>query len=295
MPSLAHLLVLPRLLTRRCLGADNPNPESEGGGEIAPDAAPYSFRHLQNEAKSQLEGKRIFFTEEGMGVEMQVRLANDLPCWTAFSHRGGATVQRTRPEGLYITYSSNLAPASYVEGELLDALFQARIYVTALGEGSAGYSTHAQNVGMVLDDEVTPTLALASVHTMASLGLGLPSTSKEFVLDGPAYFAYSFNRANTSVVLALWSRDAEYASSMQVTLSLPHNVHVAARNQFGNHVAVSQDGGTLSFSIDRAILYVTIDGESAGKLNATARAIAAAVGALDPPPAPSRQAAVDWW
>ena len=228
--------------------------------------------------------------------------------------------QRTRPEGLYITYSSNLAPATYTQGELLDALFQARIYATALGEGHAGYSTHSENAGMVLDDEVTPTLALArctralathglprcaafshrrtlccSVHTMASLGLGLPSTSKELVLDGPAYFGYSFNRANTSVVLALWSRDAEYASSMPVRLSLPHQVDVAARNQFGSHVAVSQDGGTLSFSIDRAILFVTLDGASAGKLNATARAIAAVVGALDPPPAPSRQAAADWW
>ena len=68
------------------MSAVNPNPESEGGGNIAPDAAPYSFRHLQNEAKSQLGGKRIFCTEEGMGIEMQVGehgSLNDLSRWAA--------------------------------------------------------------------------------------------------------------------------------------------------------------------------------------------------------------------
>ena len=145
------------------MSAVNPNPESEGGGNIAPDAAPYSFRHLQKEAKSQLGGKRIFCTEEGMGIEMQVGghgSLNDLSRWLRV-HTDCAVAQRTRPEGLYITYSSNLAPYTYVQGELLDALFQARIYATALGEGHAGYSTHSENAGMVLDDEVTPTLALA--------------------------------------------------------------------------------------------------------------------------------------
>ena len=86
----------------------------------------------------------------------------------------GVAAQRTRPEGLYITYSSNLAPASYTQGELLDALFQARIYATALGEGHAGYSTHSENAGMILDDEVTPTLALARcTRALATMSYGL--------------------------------------------------------------------------------------------------------------------------
>ena len=131
----------------------------------------------------------------------------------------GIELQRMRSEAIYLSYKSTLVPEAWVAGELIDALFQARIYVTALGEGSAGYSTHAQNIGMVLDDEVTPTLALASIHTMASLGLGLPSTRPQRVLDGPAYFGYSFTVRGagrlpnaTTVVLALWARDGEYAA-----------------------------------------------------------------------------------
>ena len=194
----------------------------------------------------------------------------------------GTELQRMRALGIYLSYSSNLAPVAWVEGELIDALFQARIYVTALGEGGAGYSTHSQCMGMVLDDEVTPTLALASIHTMASLGLGLPATRPQRVLDGPAFFGYSFlvhqevfggldltpvdvTNANgtTTVVLALWSRDAEYAAPGQVHVILSPQqqqpddlLDVFAINQFGNAVSVAVNRTTLAFPIGRALMYL---------------------------------------
>ena len=239
----------------------------------------------------------------------------------------GIELQRMRSLGIYLSYTSNLAPVAWVEGELLDALFQARIYVTALGEGSAGYSTHNQRAGMVLDDEVTPTLALTSIHTMASLGLGSPATRPQRVLTGPAYFGYSFvvrqdgaqavhgpgltprhlpnTNGTQTVVLALWSRDAEYAAPTQVSVTLPSQqgqlrdvVDVSAINQFGNGMSVALNHSTLAFAIDRALMYLvfpTSPTQTLPQILDVVDAVADALGRLDSATAPTRQAASSWW
>lgn len=246
----------------------------------------------------------------------------------------GIELQRMRALGIYLSYSSNLAPVAWIEGELIDALFQARIYATALGEGSAGYSTHSQRVGMVLDDAVTPTLALTSIHTMASLGLGRPSTRPQRVLDGPSYFGYSFvvqqpgsaptigdpgdagsdsdprssaaANGTAAVVLALWSRDAEYASSKQVHVTLPPKQGqqtddvggVSAINQFGNSMAVALNSTTLEFSIGRELMYLIFrssDTRTLSRIADIVESVANTLVMLDPNPSPTRQASTSWW
>jgi len=151
-----------------------------------------------------------------------------------------------------IDYSSSL--------EKDEANNMARMYVRALGENCASYHHHHD---FFRDSAMSPNLGLASIHTMASLlNNGIPTGEDHTTADFVAYYfeipsgLAPFSELNKkSTVVALWSKEVNYASTL--TLTLPDELKdVRVKNLYGNQVLVKNN----KFSINRNLVYILLPG-----------------------------------
>jgi len=198
-----------------------------------------------------------------------------------------------------LRYNSNARTQSWTQGEVLQSLNHARSWVTAIAEGGSGYSYHTlQNLRV--DEQNTPLLALCNVHTLAWLRLGSRQTRTERLQLGTnsGWIAYRFDigisidvrelGADCSMVVAVWPRDAEYASSTVVEVVLQavmSNVSLSVFSQCGNTVLLGQSASRVTFALDRAVNYVCLhDGSAAADQVATAIVAALASFPAGPPP-----------
>jgi len=122
--------------------------------------------------------------------------------------------------------------ADWGSEERLEAQYTARMYLTALGEGCAGYSYHVLHT-LVRDDNMTPMLGLSAIHTMANL-LG-DATLQGRLEAEPDYVEYLFATGDQSSIVAIWAKDAEYAQPQAVTLKTATLLRTV--NHLGNPVA----------------------------------------------------------
>ncbi|MBM4092020.1 MAG: glycoside hydrolase family 32 protein [Planctomycetes bacterium] len=200
------------------------NPESEG----------MSFRRALLETKADLvaagHAPKIWLTEEGQGPGLE----------------------ETRCRGSYLSFDP-LWTVEWGEGEIRQAQYLARMYLTALGEGCVGYSYHTlQN--LVRDDAMTPSLALKAIHTMACvLATGEP---KGPLALGDDFVGYQFTADRGTTVAALWMKDADYGSPVELPMTLPMAAQLSARNMLGGVVPVRSDGGKCSLRLDRQVIYL---------------------------------------
>ena len=202
-----------------------------------------------------------------------------------------------------LRYNSNARTQSWTQGEVLQSLNHARSWVTAIAEGGSGYSYHTLQ-GLRVDEQSTPLLALCNVHTLARLRLGSSRAKPERLQLGSnsGWIAYRFDVSsiasidvrgsgiNCSMVVAVWPRDAEYASPTNVTLVLQavtSNVSLSVFSQWGNTVPLDRPSATsVTFSFDRAVNYVCLhDGSVAA--DQVAAAVVTALVALPAGPPPS--------
>ena len=99
----------------------NPDPETDGDGREKPANSPWTFRHQMQQAKAQLPpSKGVWLTEEGQGPDLQA----------------------TRMLAMELSYNSNARTQGWTQGEVLQSLDHARMWVTAIAEGGTGYSYH---------------------------------------------------------------------------------------------------------------------------------------------------------
>jgi len=150
------------------------------------------------------------------------------------------------------------------EGEVLQAQYGARMYLTALGEGGIGYSYHTLS-GMINDEQMNPQLLLKSIHTMDSiLGDAEPLGKVDVGYD---YICYLFKVGNKTVA-GLWAKDAEYAQPS--TLTFPPQTRVTVVNMFGTAVP-KRPLPANSFALDRELAYLTFDGSTPEQVTALVR------------------------
>lgn len=161
-----------------------PDPESEKS----------SYRRDLLRVKSDLSAAgqpvKIFLTEEGMGDGLD----------------------EVRSIGKRLGYDVSIRQIDWGEGEILQAQYLARMYLTALGEGAIGYSYHTLQ-GLMNDSLMNPQLALKAIHTMATL-LGDAQPLGQIDL-GRDYIGYLFQTGATTTA-TIWPKDAEYAQPIDI-------------------------------------------------------------------------------
>ena len=173
-------------------------------------------------------------------------------------------------------YNSNARTQGWTQGEVLQSLNHARMWVTAIAEGASGYSYHTLQ-GLRVDEQNTPLLALCNVHTLARLGLGTPNAKAErlYLGNNSGWIAYRFDiRSPTgmgvlpresgvecSMVVAVWPRDGEFASQVTVTVTLQDvtsNVSLSVLSQWGNTVPLDASATSATFALDRGVNYLCL-------------------------------------
>ena len=214
-----------------------------GFGRANPESQDESYRAKLLMAKADLakagSKARIYLTEEGMG-------------------RG---FEEARPIGTYLSHNHALQTPGWGEGEIRQAQFMARRYVTAMGEGCEAYSYHTL-AGWINDDLMTPNLALCAIHTMNRLAGTKPLGRFS---AGPDYVGYLFQADDGALVAAAWPKDAEYA--LPTTVAIPTTTSMAVVNLFGNPVDVQArfgrisartSGPTKQFLLGRELVYIDL-------------------------------------
>ncbi|MFV1969262.1 MAG: hypothetical protein ACC628_27900, partial [Pirellulaceae bacterium] len=212
-----------------------PNPESERE----------SYRRMIQEVKADLSqaghSPTIFLTEEGMGPGLD----------------------ETRCIGYRLGHNGIVRQVDWGEGEILQAQYGARMYLTALGEGCIGYSYHTLG-GLTHDSLMNPLLALKTLHTMDSvLGDAVPAGKVDV---GHDFVCYLFQIATKhpaaangrSVVAGLWPKDAEYAQPIPITFR--GRITVSAVDLFGMPLEITRQGEeNPSVMLGRALVYLTFE------------------------------------
>ena len=251
----------------------NPDPETDGDGREKPANSPWTFRRQMQQAKAQLPpSKGVWLTEEGQGPDLQA----------------------TRMLAMELSYNSNARTQGWTQGEVLQSLDHARMWVTAIAEGGTGYSYHTLQ-GLRVDDANTPLLALCNVHTLARLGLGRRSTNASRLELGQnsssAWIGYRFDVApdgdGCSLVVAVWPRDARFATAMPVTVASQDPSQLSIISQWGNTVPLEASSSGATFQLDRAVNFICLRGDASRGGSEAAGAIAAALAAVPGGPRPS--------
>eukprot|EP01048_Picozoa_sp_COSAG05_P016186 COSAG05_NODE_2051_length_3637_cov_5.084228_2_plen_198_part_00 len=161
---------------------------------------------------------------------------------------------------------------TWSQGEIVYANFVARMYLTAMGEHSVGYSNHAGTHLFSNDDVFTPNLPAAAVHTM-SVRAGLRSANSlgGFGSEASGFEGYLFvtdSAHGGHLVATIWTRDSYFASTQTVTMELPCDTNVEIFNTFGNSVATTtvpaqgaiNEQGRLAFGLGRDVLFMRLGG-----------------------------------
>eukprot|EP01052_Picozoa_sp_SAG31_P003169 SAG31_NODE_119_length_23948_cov_9.957105_16_plen_928_part_00 len=218
----------------------------------------HTFRAQVREANNDLRRNNhsvrdaVFLTEEAQGVSMQ----------------------RTRSIGFGMPagYDFIMRLQSWSQGEIVYANFVARMYLTAMGERSVGYSNHAGTHLFSNDDLFTPNLPAAAVHTM-SVRAGLRSARSLGGFDSEASgfegYLFATDPAHGGhLVATIWTRDSLFASNHMLAMNLPCSTDVKLFNTFGNSVAsttVPTQGTTngiqqdeLAFGLGRDVVYLRL-------------------------------------
>lgn len=207
-----------------------PNPESEN----------MSYRRMIVEAKEDLakagHPASIFLTEEGMGPGLD----------------------ETRCIGFRLSYSCRVRKVEWGRGEVIQALYGSRMYLSALGQGCKGYNYHT--LGMLVEDRVmTPSVLLKALHTMASvLGDCEPLGRLELGRDIVGYF---FRGGRRLSMAGIYMKDAEYGAPTTLTLKLPAGAKVGAFNMLGVSLPVRNTAEGWEIPFHRDILYMVIRGQ----------------------------------
>jgi hypothetical protein len=184
----------------------------------------------------------------------------------------GVTLQRTRciGSGLGAGFNYIMRLQSWSQGEIIYANFVARMYVTAIGERGVGYSNHAGTRLFAADDIFTPNLLAATVHTM-SVQAGLRqsrSLGRLAAVDQAGYEGYLFLCQTGGLVVAMWTRDGQFAAPQNLTLgSIPCASSAETTtlfNTWGNRVAVVEPSSTTLFELGRDVVYLKLPGCSVG-------------------------------
>ncbi|HID73344.1 TPA: hypothetical protein EYP38_05375 [Candidatus Micrarchaeota archaeon] len=214
-------------------------------GRPNPDTGDAPFGKMLREVKEDLKehGHKplVWLTEEGMGPGLE----------------------ETRCIGYRLSYSAPIRQVEWDIGEILQAGYLARMYLTALGEGALGYNYHTLQ-GLVLDVLMTPNLALKTIHTMADL---LHDSQPLGMLRlGPDFVGYLFSVGKGAFVAAIWMKDAEYGVPMPVEFSLPEGATVFAYDMLGFPLPCRKVAKGWRTEINRTVLYLHIEKTNADEV-----------------------------
>jgi len=201
-------------------------------GLTNPESEDESFRRelLSCQADLAKHGHKpvVWLTEEGMG-----------PGWN-----------ETRCIGLALSHSGYPRFSDFHEGEIRQALYGTRMYLTALGEGAAGYSYHTLK-NMITDSHMSPMLILKSIHTMDSiLGDATPLGKLDIEHD---FICYLFENSDRAVVAAIWMKDAEYGIPVEARFGA--EIEFKAFDAFGMASLVRDGASGKNVRIDRSATY----------------------------------------
>ncbi len=211
-----------------------PNPESEAGGFRK------SFLRTRQDLVAGGHKPDIFITEEGMG--------------NAFDE--------TRCIRYLLSHSATLSRVDWGEGEVRQAQYMARMYATALAEGGIGYNYHTLS-SLLWDGLANPKLGLKVIHTMREM-LGDATSMGRIDIDRD-FVAYHFDAGAAGQVVALWSKDAEYA---EPTLrNLPGIFDVTIRDLFGYPLPVETTQEGSAFRLGREMIYLSFKKASPDAIN----------------------------
>lgn len=204
-----------------------------------PERENMSYRANLLRAKEDLsahgQSTAVWLTEEGMG----------------------ATFNETRCIGILQSHSTNIRRQDWGEGEIRQAQYAARMYVTALGEGCAGYNYHTLN-GLIRDSLMSPMLALKAIHTMA-LVLEDAEPLGQFDI-GYDYICYLFKSGQNNITAVIWAKDAEYAKPIQITVSETKNLRVVDMFGYKTEQSLAETG--TAFFIGRELEYLIFKDEN---------------------------------
>ena len=186
------------------------------------------IRMVKQDLRINFHKEKVWLTEEGMGPGYE----------------------RTRGIGTFFSYSHPIYSNYFTEDELLWTQFATRMYLTAFGEGADGYNYHTLPILMV-DQEVTPTLLLKALHTIATiLGNSYP---EDFLEIDEKYIIYIFSEKDRKIIVA-WDKDSEWA--LETEISMPYIEGIKIYNMFGREKDFEKKDNLIKWKFDRYVNYI---------------------------------------
>jgi len=192
------------------------------------------MKMVKEDLKTKKKNKKIWLTEEGMGPGYE----------------------RTRCIGSLFSYSIPLPSNYFSRDEIIWTQFGMRMYLTAFGEGAAGYNYHTLQ-SLIIDSEATPSLLLAALHTMADI-LGNSESSGQLNL-GDDFSGYLFKDKRKTIAV-LWKKDSEWGNKTEINLKYKGKLGIY--DIFGKKVNY-KDG---KFNMDKYLYYLIFENLNSGKV-----------------------------